>query len=165
MARKIVFLSFLVISIFLNSCQDYQYGSPSNYPVNNYPQYPNSYPNNYPNNYPPAYYPPPQYPPQGYQYPNNNPPPYWNNRDNHHHNNDHRYPPRDNNTQINRPTPPPPPPPQATPAPQPSCPPGSVFTGSSCKITDSRLRRPGGDGNINPCPKGMWMSGNGCIKN
>lgn len=45
----------------------------------------------------------------------------------------------------------------------PACPSGTRFDGQSCIITDSRLRRPGGDGRINPCPKGQWMSGGRCI--
>ena len=46
----------------------------------------------------------------------------------------------------------------------PNCPAGTVYTGSTCKITDSSLKKPGGDGNINPCPKGMWVSGGKCVK-
>ncbi|MDD2943842.1 MAG: hypothetical protein PHC51_12860 [bacterium] len=46
---------------------------------------------------------------------------------------------------------------------RPNCPSGTVFTGNTCRITDNKLRRPGGDGNINPCPKGMWVSGDRCV--
>ena len=45
----------------------------------------------------------------------------------------------------------------------PSCPAGTKFDGRHCKIIDQRLRRPGGDGNINPCPKGMWVAGGKCV--
>lgn len=58
-----------------------------------------------------------------------------------------------------------PPPPPATPAPEirPSCPAGTRADGRSCVIVDQSLRKPGGDGRINPCPKGMWNSGGRCI--
>lgn len=46
---------------------------------------------------------------------------------------------------------------------RPSCPSGTQYDGRHCKITDSKLKRPGGDGNINPCPKGMWVSGDRCV--
>ncbi|MCC6933892.1 MAG: hypothetical protein IT292_11690 [Deltaproteobacteria bacterium] len=46
---------------------------------------------------------------------------------------------------------------------RPSCPSGTHFDGSHCKIDDQRLRKPGGDGNINPCPKGMWVSSGRCV--
>jgi hypothetical protein len=46
---------------------------------------------------------------------------------------------------------------------RPKCPAGTKFTGRTCKITDPRLKKPGGDGNINPCPKGMWLSGDRCV--
>lgn len=47
---------------------------------------------------------------------------------------------------------------------KPHCPAGTEFTGRTCKITDSKLRKKGGDGNINPCPSGMWVSGDRCVK-
>jgi len=47
----------------------------------------------------------------------------------------------------------------------PSCPSGTQFNGRHCQIVDQRLRKPGGDGNINPCPKGMWVSGDRCVGN
>ena len=46
---------------------------------------------------------------------------------------------------------------------RPSCPAGTNFDGKSCIITDGSKRRPGGDGRINPCPKGMWVSGGVCV--
>ncbi len=55
----------------------------------------------------------------------------------------------------------PPPPPEI----KPSCPSGTRFDGSTCKITDNSLKRKGGDGDINPCPKGMWVSGGRCVGN
>ena len=65
----------------------------------------------------------------------------------------------------------PPPPPRSSggsfntppPQPAPSCPSGTRFDGKSCIITDSRLKKPGGDGRINPCPKGQWLSNGRCI--
>jgi|GEM_PF-6864729 len=64
---------------------------------------------------------------------------------------------------------PPPPPPRQEPKPnsipRPNCPSGTELVGRACKITDSRLRKPGGDGNINPCPSGMWVSGDRCVGN
>jgi len=46
---------------------------------------------------------------------------------------------------------------------KPNCPAGTRYDGSHCKITDQKLRKPGGDGNINPCPKGMWVSSGKCV--
>ena len=63
-----------------------------------------------------------------------------------------------------RPAPVPAPKPQE-PVIRPNCPSGTQFDGRHCKIIDQRLRRPGGDGNINPCPKGMWVSGDRCVGN
>lgn len=60
------------------------------------------------------------------------------------------------------PVPPPPPKPQENVI-RPSCPSGTQYDGRHCKIIDQKLRRPGGDGNINPCPKGMWVSGDRCV--
>ena len=61
-------------------------------------------------------------------------------------------------------TPPPAPAPKpAEPVVRPNCPAGTQYTGRTCKIVDQKLRRPGGDGNINPCPSGMWVSGDKCV--
>ncbi len=82
------------------------------------------------------------------------------------HRNDDR---RDDNYQDHKPpqndTPPPPKPQrrQEDNVVRPHCPAGTQFTGSTCRITDQRLRRPGGDGNINPCPSGQWVSGDRCV--
>ena len=46
---------------------------------------------------------------------------------------------------------------------RPSCPAGTQYDGRHCKITDQKLRKPGGDGNINPCPRGMWVAGGKCV--
>lgn len=168
-----------VTALLLQACdQNYQYpsggGYPSQYPSGGYPAggYPSGggygYPSGggygYPNNYPPP--PPPTYDCRYYgNCPGTNYPPQrrndWNrdrhDRDNDRDHHDHKPAPPINTTpQVITP---PPPPPVA-----PSCPSGSVFDGQHCKITDNRLKRPGGDGNINPCPKGMWMSGGQCIK-
>ena len=59
----------------------------------------------------------------------------------------------------------PPPPPASNPEIRPSCPSGTSYDGKHCVITDKRLKQKGGDGNINPCPKGMWVSGNRCVGN
>lgn len=48
---------------------------------------------------------------------------------------------------------------------RPSCPSGTQFNGRHCRIVNQGLRKPGGDGNINPCPKGMWVSGDICVGN
>jgi len=154
---RIIAFSLVALSTTLTSCADGPYGNYPNspntgygYPSQNYPQ---------PNNYPGQYYPPNQgypnqgYPNQGYGYPPQQQAPY--------------YPPPQRND--NRQAPPPPPPvvqppaPPAQPVIRPSCPSGSSFDGRSCNITDNRLKRPGGDGRINPCPSGMRVSGDRCI--
>lgn len=140
-------ISFAVIAN-LAACVDGQYGSYPNsgYPYPNYPTYPSNYPPP-----PPAYPPPAYYPPQDpYRYP---PPPRYDNNG--------RWNDRNNNNQpapvVVAPTPAP------APVIRPSCPAGTNFTGNSCVITDPKLRRPGGDGRINPCPSGMWVSGDRCV--
>lgn len=45
---------------------------------------------------------------------------------------------------------------------KPSCPPGTDYNGRSCIVPKNR-RRPGDRGDINPCPKGMWVSGDRCV--
>lgn len=61
-----------------------------------------------------------------------------------------------------------PPPPTPTPAPEPvvkpSCPAGTTFNGRHCIVPEDK-RRPGGKGTVNACPKGMWLSGDRCVKN
>ena len=158
---KLLLPSFVAMLSF-TACEYDPYNSNYPYPSGGggYPQYP-SYPNNYPPpNYPNSY--PPSYPPQGgYNYPGN--------YDNNgyipsHHRPDHHDDRRDDNHRPTYTPPPPPPPPPQQQEVRPSCPSGTVFDGSHCKITDSNLKRPGGDGNINPCPRGMWFSGGKCIK-
>ncbi len=152
---KKILLSFLILfSTYSTSCVDGQYGNYPNggygYPTNNYPP-PNNYPPN--NNYPGQYYPPNNYPSNypngGYGYP----PP------------QHQHHPRNQQPPVIQA---PPvvqaPPPAAEPIIRPSCPSGSSFDGRSCNITDNRLRRPGGDGRINPCPSGMHVSGDRCVR-
>lgn len=91
---------------------------------------------------------------------------YNNDRHDNGHRNDDR---RDDNYHGNKPprydAPPQPKPqrPQESNVVRPHCPAGTQFTGSTCRITDQRLRRPGGDGNINPCPSGQWVSGDRCV--
>lgn len=173
MKRNILVLSFL---LSLTSCADLNSGGYPN-------QYPPTYPNGgYPSGNYPANYPPPSYPPGGYGYPNSYPPPppppvydcrvYGNCPGTYYppNNNGWNKPPRHDH-HDNKPSSPPIPPPVVVRPPTtssgtsitPSCPAGTVFTGRTCKITDSKLRKPGGDGNINPCPKGMWVSNGTCV--
>jgi len=184
---KLKILAFSLLA--LQACADLNtggypsyptYPSGSNYPTN-YPSggYPNQYPPQYPNNgypnggYPSGgYYPPPAQPPPTYdcRYYGNcpgtyNPPPRGNGNNNgHHHGNNHG----NNNGQQPAPYIPPPvviPPPSTSSGSSitPNCPSGTVYTGRTCKITDNSLKKPGGDGNINPCPKGMWVSNGTCV--
>lgn len=60
---------------------------------------------------------------------------------------------------------PPPPPRPADPVVRPSCPPDTTFDGHSCRITDPHKIKPGHKGTVNACPKGMWLSGDQCVKN
>ncbi len=176
---KILALSISLLSF--QACADFN--TNSGYPSGNYPNntgYPNQYPqypnNNYPNNYPNGgYYPPVNnYPNGGYNPPapnydcryygncpgTNYKPPRVRNNNHNHGNHGH-------NNHQNRPNKPPPrivtPPLSVGTNISPSCPSGTVFTGRTCKITDNRLKKPGRDGNINPCPKGMWISNGKCI--
>jgi len=168
-------------ALLLQACdQNYQYpsggGYPSQYPSGGYPAgggygYPSGgYPSGggygYPNNYPP---PPPAY--DCRQYGNcpgtYYPPPRRNDWDR---DRDRRDRDHDRDHHDNRPKPPvhvqPPAPPPVNTTNNtiaPSCPSGTVYDGRTCKITDNRLKRPGGDGNINPCPKGMWVSNGNCV--
>ena len=58
--------------------------------------------------------------------------------------------------------PPPPPPKPKEQVIRPSCPPNTTFDGKHCIIPKNQ-RRPGGQGTINACPKGMWLSGDRCV--
>jgi hypothetical protein len=140
--KKLITLLILAITLF--GCELMNQGDP--YYPNNYP-YPNQYPPHYGGyGYPPP--PPPQYP---YGYPPRRP--YYD--DDHRH--DHR---NDNDRKPQKPQ---------RPAQtidstiKPSCPSGTTFNGQHCIINDPSLKRKGGDGKINPCPKGMWVSGGRCI--
>lgn len=55
--------------------------------------------------------------------------------------------------------------PSSPPAPTPSCPFGTVMDSRGCKIIDPKMRRPGGDGYINPCSSGYYYHGGRCVKN
>ena len=151
---KLSVLSIFAVLLLLTGCAENQYGNypSSSYPYpNNYPYPQNQYPNGYPaNGYPAGAYQPPYYPPNQNTYnPRNNYP-----RNNNHGLNNNR-PPANNAVVV------------PVPAQQnisPSCPSGTRYNGRTCVITDNRLRKPGGDGNINPCPKGMWNSNGKCIK-
>ena len=46
---------------------------------------------------------------------------------------------------------------------RPSCPSGTTFNGKHCIQRESD-RRPGGKGTINPCPKGMRLSNERCVR-
>ena len=190
MKFKILAVSFLALQACADLNSGYpSYPSGSSYPSgggypNQYPQYPNNgypntgypsggYPNNgYPGGYPSGgYYPPPQQPPTyDCRYYGNcpgsyNPPPRRNDNNN---NNGHHHGNQNNNNNNSTPYIPPPvviPPPSNSTGSSitPNCPSGTVYTGRTCKITDSSLKKPGGDGNINPCPKGMWVSNGTCV--
>lgn len=47
---------------------------------------------------------------------------------------------------------------------KPNCGSGTVFDGHGCKIVDSRLKKPDGDGYINPCKNGAWFSNGRCVR-
>lgn len=101
----------------------------------------------------------------GYNY-DYNAPPYRNPRDRNpngyqYHQHNHLPPP----TVVAAPPPVVAAPPVEVQAVRPSCPAGTRYDGKSCLITDDSLRRKGGDGRINPCPKGMWVSGDVCVGN
>jgi hypothetical protein len=63
-----------------------------------------------------------------------------------------------------QPTPPPPPAKPPEQVIRPNCPPDTTFDGRVCIVPQNR-RRPGGKGTINPCPQGMWLSGDRCVRN
>lgn len=46
---------------------------------------------------------------------------------------------------------------------RPNCPPDTTFDGRHCIVPENR-RRSGGKGTVNACPKGMWLSGDHCVK-
>ena len=119
-----------------NDGRDNYHGDHNNWSNNNNNNnYSQPRPYLYPNSYPNNGYPNNSYPKPNSNYPNSYP----------NYGQNPNYPPRVQNS------------------PAPSCPAGTRFDGQHCVILDNSLRKKGGDGNINPCPKGYWMSNGSCV--